>query len=688
MPKTFDIAVPELRELKAAFVPATFDAEARTVKVLLYSRGFSRMTRNPENPWGDAVEETFSLEPGHMRQERMAHGVPLTVAHLGWVPQAAAADPLKALESVLGKIDDLQVTEAGIEGVLRFSARESIEWVVKDVADGILDAVSMGARTFRAVIEQREGKPDLWTWIDWELCEGSITPIQADPNARTQSASQGTDTHKDTTMPAPTEIQTATATAQDDAKIRTEARKLAAEQLANTKTARELARKFGLDEDKVEALVAEHDSFDTVKLKILEMAADKQKASGATSVLSAHTVGVGAEDHEKQTRLLQAGMTLRLLGKEPREAKNLLEDIGVKPDDREVRRAATMSLMDIGETLFEIRGGDVRKLRGLTRLDRVKVLMGATDVPGLRTFASSSDLPILIGAALRSYTVQRFAERQSQWKRASKQVDLPDFESVQALGGGHFPALLPVDENGIYQRGGVTESEYRVRLSKAGRIFPVSWELILADRWGRIQQLANDRVTACIRYENRVVQGTLKANKMADGTTDIFSVAHENISATAGTPSTSTLKGGMKVMAAQRGEPGKAGEPDEAGDYLALKPRYWMLGTDDHTDAEALLGPGYVPTAASAAPTQSMKGLADGLIHEPFLDDESPVYSVLVADPDEIVCLQHGYLEGARGPILEEQNGFTTDGKDYKVSLPFYFAVVEHRGLAKIPRTL
>jgi hypothetical protein len=686
MHKTFDIAVPELRELKAAFVPSTFDAAARTVKVLLYSRGFSRPTRNPEDPWAGVVEETFSLEPGAMRMERLAHGVPLTVAHLGWYPQAAAADPLKALEAVLGKIEDITITEAGIEGVLRFSSRESIEWVVQDVKDGILDAVSMGARTFRAVIEQREGKPDLWTWVDWELCEGSITPIQADPNARTQSASRETDPQKDTTMPAPTETQPAP-DAQTDAKIRAEARKLAAEQLANTKVARELARKFGLDEDKVEGLVAEHDSFDKVKLKILEMAADNQKGDGATSILSAHSVEVGAEAHEKQTRLLQAGMTLRLLGKEPREAKDLLEDLGVKPDDREVRRAATLSMMDIGESLFEARGGDVRKLRGLSRLDRVKVLMGATDVPGLRTFASSADMPILIGAALRSYTRMRFVERRSDWKRASKKVNLPDFESVQALGGGNFPALLPVDENGVYQRGGVTESDYRVRLKKAGRIFPVSWELILADRWGRIQQLADDRVTACIRYEDRVVEGTFVANKMADGTTDIFSVAHANISATTGTPSTATLKGGMKVMARQRGEPGKAGEPDAAGDYLKLKPAYWMLGTDDHTDAEALLGPNYLPTAASAAPTEKMKGLRNGLLEEPFLDDQDPVYSILIADPNEIVCLQHGYLEGADGPILEEETGFTVDGKDYKVMLPFYFSIVEYRGLAKIPRS-
>jgi hypothetical protein len=488
------------------------------------------------------------------------------------------------------------------------------------------------------------------------------------------------------TVPAAASAMAAKAlSAATDRRVEVRANKLAAERAANLAMGRQLATSLGLDQAAVEKIVTTAKTFTEAKLSILAAAADPKRT---TSVSNHHQVDVGAEATEKLYSVLHAGFAVHLAGKDSPALRAELAEIGVKHDDPEVKRASRLSMMDLAETLFESRGGDSRQLRGMSRLERVQVLMGARrDHVAVRTLSGTGDLSTLVGAALRTYTKQRYTERVSAWKLAAKKINLPDFESTKAIGGGNFPPLLDVPENGKYEMGGVTESDYDVRLAKGGRIFPVSWELILADRWGRIQQLADDRVTACLRYENRKFKAMIEANKMADGTTDLFSVGHANIAASTGTPSFTTLQSGRKAMGKQKGELGLAGEPDALGDYLSLEPKFWILGIDDKATAEAFLGPGYVPTSSGTAPTNSMRGLIDGLIQEPFLDDQSPVFSILVADPNEIVSIQYGYLDGAEGPDLTEEDGFTTDGKNYKVRLPFYVAAVDHRGLVQINRS-
>lgn len=582
-----------------------------------------------------------------------------------------------------------RVTEAvGSDGAKQFmrdrNGKLQVEWVYSDAEltetsfVSVPGVASAGIEQIRASLSASLGLP-----LDDSPPPDAPTE---DATPAPQQSAQPTEDHK---MPDPTPTETLAAqTAALEAsfadRVDAAAKAKLATLSANVKEARKIAKSLAISEDAAEQCVHDAPDFAAAKLAILGLATKRQDRAGA---MRTEHVEVGAESHEKQAQILHAGMVLRMLGDSP-GVDRALEDLGVKAADREVRRASKLSLMDIGELMLEARGGDTRQLRGLSRLERAQAVMGAKrDLPMMHTLTGTGDLSVLVGAALRSYTKQRYTERRSDWKNIAKKVNLPDFESTKAIGGGNFPPLLDVPENGTYVDGGVTESSYDVQLGKGGRLFPVSWELILADRWGRIMQLANDRVLACTRYEDRKFQAMIVANKMADGTTDLFSSGHLNIAVATGVPSITTLESGRQRMVRQKGEAGRAGEVDEDGEYLKLQPKFWMLGTADYTPAAQLLGPGYFPTAATSAPTDPMKRLAAGLIEEPFLDDQSPIFSILAADPDECVSIQYGYLDGAEGPTLDEEDGFTTDGKVYKVRLPFYVAAVDHRGLVKINRS-
>lgn len=700
---------PYRATLRVGFVPSTFDADARTVKVLLYPRGFTRLTRDPEDPWGgELVEETFSLEPGHVRMERAQHGLPLLADHAwsAWEPG------LESLENVLGKLDNVNITPTGIEAILRFSQRESIQWVIDDVEAGILDAVSMGALTYRSRREQREGRPTLLTWIDWELVEGSLTPVQAAPGARTQSASrpQGATARKESSMGDTTKTDegktegTSEAGAAE-AKPATLAHDVEAAVERGVKlrmqTARELkalGRKYGIADDEVDEIVEAAKTPDAARLSLL----NKLKDGQAPRTEPAHGVELGEEAGDKLIKLGAAAILQRVFGTAKDENgvslyEKALKDkrlAGVKPGDQTVERVAQMALMDIGQELLEEQSGgkiNARHFRGLDPYDRAKVVMGQRKLAsGMNTV---SHFPITANTVVNVGLRQRYMERVSEWKRVSRKENLPNFKSTTYIGAGQFPALLDVGEHGTYQRGSWTESDFSLRLGKGGRIVSWTWELMLADDFNMIGRIIADAGQAARRYEDRKFRARIVANKMSDGATDFFSSANANISAVVGTPSVTTMKGALKKMAAQKGFAYPAGEVDADGnditdgDDLILRPRLWMLGSDDYTDAEALLGAGYIPTAASGAPTPRMVRLRDGLIEEPFLDSQSPVFSVMFCDPNELAAVQHGHLASEDGPVFDQEDGFTVEGIDFKARDTFYVELVEPKAAVKITRS-
>lgn len=472
-------------------------------------------------------------------------------------------------------------------------------------------------------------------------------------------------------------------TAAFEARAEARAKVIAEERLANIAAGRQLARKHRLTEADVDKVVNEAATFADAKLKILDMLSERQ--APVTQIRNEHSLEVGEEHGEKRIKLAAAGILSRVLGEES-FAKACQKDKrlkGVVPDD--VGRFGRLSLMNIAQELMEERGVSHRALRELDDYDRVKVLMGASSVHTLGN--TVSDFPIIANTVVNVGLRQRYSERVSEWKRAARKENLKNFKTTKYIGAGNFPALLDVDEEGTYQKGTWTESEFDLKLSKGGRRVCWSWELMLADDFNMIARIIADGSQAAIRYEDRMFRTRLLANKMSDGTTDFFSVANGNISDTVGRPSASVMKATLKAMARQKGAPGAAGEVDEAGQYMALRPAIWMLGTDDLTDAEQLLGPNYVPTTAATAVTDRMRRLRDGLIEEPVLDDQTPVFSVMFSDPDELAAIQWGHLDSEDGPVFEQRPGFETDGIEFKARNTAYCEFVEPKAAVKIPRS-
>lgn len=515
-------------------------------------------------------------------------------------------------------------------------------------------------------------------------------PIQFDASPHTPESQPEEQTMSTTAAPAQASTETELAaklaadTAAFEARAEARAKVIAEERLANIAAGRQLARKHRLNEADVDKVVGEAATFADAKLKILDMLSARQEP--VTQIRNEHSLEVGEEHGEKRIKLASAGILSRVLGEES-FAKACQKDRrlkGVVPDD--VGRFGRLSLMNIAQELMEERGVSHRALRELDDYDRVKFLMGAP-ISSHTLGNTTSDFPVIANTVVNVGLRQRYSERQSEWKRAARKENLKNFKTTKYIGAGNFPALLDVDEEGTYQKGTWTESEFDLRLSKGGRMVCWSWELMLADDFNMIARIIADGAQAAVRYEDRMFLTRLLANKMSDGATDFFSVANENISGTTGTPSASVMKAALKTMSRQKGAPGAAGEVDEAGQYAGLRPILWMLGSDDLTDAEQLLGPNYVPTSAANAVTDRMRRLRDGLIEEPVLDDQGTVFSVMFADPNELAAIQWGHLASEDGPVFEQRPGFDTDGIEFKARNTAYCELVEPKAAVKITRS-
>lgn len=149
------------------------DDEARTVD-LIFSTGAAVLR---SDYWsGKQYREVLSLDPAHVRLDRLNAGGPLLDAHSAW-----------SVGDVLGTVqaDSARIEKGKALATVRFSKRADVEPIWQDVRDGIVRSVSVGYRVYKFQEDSpKDGGVATRTAIDWEPFEVSMVPMPADAGAR------------------------------------------------------------------------------------------------------------------------------------------------------------------------------------------------------------------------------------------------------------------------------------------------------------------------------------------------------------------------------------------------------------------------------------------------------------------------------------------------------------------------
>jgi phage head maturation protease len=163
--------------MRAAVSPDTFDAEKRTVDVV-WTTG-AKVLRG----YFDKFYEELSLDPKHVRMDRLNNGAPVLASHNA-----------SELAAVLGVVEPGSARLQPHQGIatVRFAKAAddpAADAVFRKVRDGIIQNVSVGYNVYKfEKTEQVENKIPTLRAIDWEPFEISFVAMGADDGAGTRGA--------------------------------------------------------------------------------------------------------------------------------------------------------------------------------------------------------------------------------------------------------------------------------------------------------------------------------------------------------------------------------------------------------------------------------------------------------------------------------------------------------------------
>ena len=682
------IELPALRRM-AELAPNSADKDARTVEVI-WSAG-ARVRRS--TLFGEPYDEELSLDPAHVRLERLNAGAPFLKVH-----------EIDTLDAVIGSVVPGSARIENGRGIarVRISERADVEPIWRDIQAGHIRAVSIGYQVHRFEVTKPEAGRELWRAVDWTPFEVSAVPVGADPaagfrarsqlhdcvlhrrdvqptttgaipmsdktetpatDAATRTIPQPTDpvATEDTAMPEPktpaTDPQTAAVETRSQPKAQKPEVTPAPDAEAAATRAREaerdrvsaiydLAGRLNLERSFAEDLVKRGTDIDEARRLILDQVAAK---SEETRTFSQVSIPLGGRD-EQVTR---------------REA------------------VANALLHRYSPTLFELEDA-ARQYRGMTLLELARESLGnagvntrglSRDEVATRALHSTSDFPEILAAVTNKTLRQAYEAYPRTFMLFCRQVLATDFKAMHRVQLGEAPQLLEVGESGEFKRGTLGESKESYKVKTYGRVVAITRQTLINDDLDAFTRIPAMYGNSIAQLESDVVWGIITANPvMADGNA-LFHATHKNLAGTGAALDVTSVGAARAAMAKQTGLDKKT--------VLNVRPAYLIVPAALELKAEQLVAQNLVPAATASVVPQSIRTLTP--ISEPRLDAASATAWYLAASPNQIDTIEYAYLEGQQGAYIETRNGFDVDGVEIKCRLDFGAKAIDWRGLYKNP---
>ncbi len=608
------------------------DAAARTVE-LVWTTG-ARVMRS--DFWsGERYGEELSLEAGHVDLTRLNNGAPLLNSHGQY-----------SLSDVIGVVERAWIDGGEGRAVVRFSSRDEVEPIWRDVQAGVIRNVSVGYAVRKFEVD-RKGDFPIYRAVDWEPMEISLVPVPADAGAGTRSAAPaatsceivqraqpttqesamdeqheqaGTEPVTETSATTPETVATTDSrSAPDSAAI------LAAER-TRVREIGALAARHGLPADLVQRHVDAGTTVDAFRGVALDALATRTEATVITSRHNDQTL----DNPAVRSAALTDALAARITGRAPEGAATQFAGIG---------------FVDLA-----------RELVGDRRSNASQVVQ--------RAMEQTSDFPLILANAGNKVLLDTYNAALPTYRAFARRRDFNNFQAHSVVGMGDFPALQGKTETGDYAEGTVGEKGETLQAAEYGAIYHVSRKLLINDDLGAFADMAARAALQAANKENSLVYGLLASNPVMRDTHALFSAAHNNIDATGAAISVESIAAARAAMRKQTSVDGMA---------LNITGRYLVVGPDLELEARRLVAS---ITPANVASVNPFSGTLEVVVDANI---DGPEWHIF-ADPSLAPVLVYGYVNGGAAPTFATYRRFESDSLKFRIQLDFGAGVVDYRG--------
>lgn len=673
-------------EMRAAFTPSTLDVDKRTVQ-LTWTTG-ARVLRG----FWDRYWEELSLDPKHVRMDRLNNGAPLLDTHSA-----------EGIRSVIGVVESASLQKSKGVATVRFDSGAEGSEAMRKVQEGILRNVSVGYRVHKMEkIEDGADKIPVYRAVDWEPHELSMVPIGADANAGVRSSgsernpcvfvtrakatkmedrddqdNEGTNGAAAGVAGGSTVDEMTRAARQErinEAKTRAAAEQAAAEQAREEERLRvseitSLGKKWRMGDAWIANMVAIGATVAQAQRAILDYGAGEDAGFNPSRGAS---IEAGEDAREKFVRGASAALLMRTgYAQTIQEAKKVsrlshhFQNVSIEPNE-----FGSMRMLDIARKSIEIRGGSTRGLYG------EDLIRKALEYRSDQGFNTTSDFAVLLEAVPNKIFLAQYALAPVTWPLWAGRKSVTDFRTSGFYRPGTFGALDAVTEAGEIKHKNVPDGEKRTMTpGTKGNIIGITRRALVNDDLGAFTSLAAGLGLSAAFTVEADAFAMVTANSglgLSYDANPLFHSSRANIGPT-GAMSVTTWDGARAVMAKQK-------DPS-ANQFLALRPAVWLgpveLGGSAKQFNQSTTDPRDNKAQGISNIVQNMVGT---IVDSPYLSASSDKRHYFLADPNLFPVFAVGFINGMEAPTIETYQSFNYDGVQMKIILDYGTAVLDYRG--------
>jgi hypothetical protein len=314
-------------------------------------------------------------------------------------------------------------------------------------------------------------------------------------------------------------------------------------------------------------------------------------------------------------------------------------------------------------------------MRGIKNghMDRMTLVGTAFTTMNAVSYHTTSDFGNVLGTTAYRAMMTGWEEVDETFPLWTGKGQASDFRPISRVDMGLFPNLDKVEEGAEYTYGTISDTGVQVQIATYGRMFSITRQAIINDDLGFFDRVPRKMGRAAKRTIGNLVYAILNGNPTMQDGLALFHGTHGNLASPGTIISVTSIGAARAAMARQA-------DPDNITTSIGVIPKWLIVPPELLTLANTTMSSERIPgdPGQIANPVRGVATpIADGRL--------SGTAWYMAADPNQADTIEVTYLDGVETPFMDQRQGWSVDGTEFKVRIDAGVKALHWRGLYKNP---